>query len=86
MRLTILRERPSPPADPHALALGALGWVLAEDSRAQRLLSLTGLAPDDLRAGPVDFLCAHEADLIAAAEAIGVSPGELAAAREGLGR
>jgi hypothetical protein len=95
MRLTILRERPSPPADPHALALGALGWVLAEDSRAQRLLSLTGLAPDDLRAGlgdagvlgaVIDFLCAHEADLIAAAEAIGVSPGELAAAREGLGR
>lgn len=92
MRLTILRN-PSSPAttDPQALALAALGWVLADQDRAERLLALTGLTPDTLRAGlgdpallvaVLDFLCAHEADLVAAAEALGVSPGELATARE----
>jgi hypothetical protein len=30
----------------------------------------------------LDFLCAHEPDLIAAAEALGLAPAELAAARE----
>jgi Protein of unknown function (DUF3572) len=68
--------------------------VLADDSRAQRLLSLTGLTPEDLRAGlgeagvlmaVIDFLCSHEPDLVAAAEALGVAPGDLAAARERLG-
>lgn len=95
MRLTILRNPSSPasgPAkDPQALALAALGWVLADQDRAERLLALTGLTPDTLRAGlgdpallvaVLDFLCAHEADLVAAAEALGVSPGELATARE----
>ena len=33
----------------------------------------------------LDFLCAHEPDLVAAAEALGVAPGELAATRERLG-
>lgn len=70
-----------------------LGWVLGEESRAQRLLALTGLTPDALRAGlgdpgllgaVLDFLCAHEPDLLAAAEALGIAPGEIAAAREGL--
>jgi hypothetical protein len=97
-RLTILRDRPSPDrqdfGDPQALALSALGWVLAADERAQRLLALTGLTPDALRAGlgepgtlvaVLDFLCAHEPDLLAAAEALAVSPAELAGARERLG-
>jgi len=30
----------------------------------------------------LDFLCAHEPDLVAAAESLGVTPAELAAARE----
>jgi hypothetical protein len=84
--LTILRDRKSP-ADPAALALSALVWVLGADDRAQRLLSLTGLTPDDLRGGlgdravlgaVLEFLAAHEPDLIAAAEALGVEPRELA--------
>jgi len=89
--LTILRE-PSSPADPQALALGALGWLLQSESRAERLLSLTGLTPDALRAGigdPVvlaavlEFLAAHEPDLVGAAEALGVAPAVLVgAARE----
>ena len=92
-RLTILRDPPSPPADPYALALGALGWVLGDEARSDRLLALTGLTPDMLREGlgdsgvlvaVIDFLCSHEPDLIAAAMALGVSPGELAAAGERL--
>jgi len=94
--LTILRERSSPSeTDPATLALGALGWVLADDSRAQRLLALTGMTPDDLRGGlsdpaflgaVLDFLCAHEPDLVAAADHLGCDPAELAAARERLAR
>ena len=86
-RLTILRDRPSPAADPQTLALGALGWLLSDEDRAQRLLALTGLTPDALREGlgdsatlmaVLDFLCAHEPDLVGAAQALGVSPQELA--------
>jgi hypothetical protein len=92
-RLTILRKPPSPATDPEALALAALGWVLCDDSRAERLLALTGLTPEALRSrlgeqatlgAVLDFLCGHEPDLVAAAEAIGVSPGELVSARERL--
>jgi Protein of unknown function (DUF3572) len=91
--MTILREPKSPAQDAFTLALGALGWVLGDESRAGRLLALTGLTPDDLRAGlgepavlgaVVEFLCAHEPDLIAASESLGVEPSELAAARERL--
>jgi hypothetical protein len=93
-KLTILRDRSSPATDPEALALSALGWVLGDDARASRLLALTGLTPDALREGLgqkqvlaaiLDFLCAHEPDLLAAAEALGVEPLEIAAARERLG-
>ena len=100
-RLTILREPPSPGnglrngpgADPQALALNALGWVLSDSDRAARFLALTGLTPDELRTSlgepgtlgaVLDFLCAHEPDLVAAADALGVAPQQLAAAREGL--
>ncbi|MBC2665063.1 DUF3572 family protein [Novosphingobium flavum] len=95
-RLTILRD-PSSPADPQALALGALGWLLESDARAERFLALTGLTPDELRAGlgdpaalpamlgaVLDFLAAHEPDLVGAAEALGVEPAVLAAAGQGL--
>jgi len=75
------------------LALSALGWVLSDSQRAERLLLLTGLTPDELRGGlrdqgvlqaVIEFLCSHEPDLIAAAEAIGVEPAALAAAKESL--
>ena len=91
-RLAIIRDRPSP-VDPEALTLSALGWLLGDEPRAERFLALTGLSPDELRAGLSDpallgavleFLCAHEADLLAAAEALGVTPAELAGARERL--
>ncbi len=68
-------------------------WVLADQGRAQRFLDLTGLTPESLRAAiaqpathraVLDFLAAHEPDLVAAAEALALSPAELAAARERL--
>jgi hypothetical protein len=81
------------PETPAALALAALGWVLADDRRAERLLALTGLTPDGLRAGLGDpavlgsvlgFLEAHEPDLLACAEAVGASPATLVDARRSL--
>ena len=79
--------------DPSALALQALAWVLADERRAQRFLDLTGLAPEDLRArigtaeiqlSVLDFLCAHEPDLVSAADELGVAPAEIATAHERL--
>lgn len=79
--------------DPQALALSALAWVLGDERRADRLLGLTGLSPDDLRGGlgdpavqgaVLDFLMAHEADLVASAEALGVPPEALGQARAAL--
>ena len=79
--------------DPQALALSALGWVLADEDRAGRLLALTGLTPEALREGlgdtavlgaVLEFLCGHEADLVAAAHELGVEPQVLAQARDAL--
>jgi len=67
--------------------------VLADDDRAARLLALTGLTPDDLRAGltdpavlgaVLDFIAGHEPDLILAAHELGVEPQDLVSARERL--
>ena len=72
------------------MALQALGWVLQDERRAQRFLDLTGLTPETLRdalaeasthCAVIDFLCSHEPDLVAAAEAIGVAPETLLHAR-----
>lgn len=79
--------------DPEALALAALGWALEDQARAERLLSLTGLTPADLRArlgdaslleAVIRFLEAHEPDLIACAQALDVSPAQLVEARRRL--
>ena len=79
--------------DEEALALGALGWTLSEERRAQRLVALTGLTPSGMRESLADreflaavlrFLEAHEPDLVACADELGVSPGALVAAREAL--
>jgi len=96
--LTILRDLSSPKGsgaapDPQALALSALGWVLADEDRAGRLLALTGLTPEALRDGlgdpavlgaVLEFLCGHEADLVAAAHDLGVAPQALAEAGRAL--
>ena len=76
-----------------ALALQALGWILTDEPRAERLLGLTGLAPSDLRsslgeqatlAAILSFLTSHENDLVACADALQVPPATLAAAAQRL--
>ena len=67
--------------------------MLSDPPRAERFLALTGLTPDDLRAGlgdasvlgaVLDFLANHEADLVNAAFALDISPETLIAARKEL--
>lgn len=67
--------------------------MLSAPERAERLLALTGLTPEALRAGlgqrPIlaavlEFLCGHEPDLLAAARALEIEPPELVAAKENL--
>ena len=96
--LTIERHPPSTghhTGDADALALSALGWVLTDQDRAERLLALTGLTPEVLRerltdravlAAVLDFLGNHEPDLLLAADALDVPPARLVAAREALAR
>ncbi|HEX4738318.1 MAG TPA: DUF3572 family protein [Allosphingosinicella sp.] len=88
----MLKDRTNPP-EPEALALSALGWTLADEARAQRLLALTGLTPEELRgrlgepgllAALLGFLEAYEPDLVACAEALGVPPAALVEARRRL--
>lgn len=75
------------PDDALTTGLRLLVWVLSEPRRAERLLALTGLDPDGLRAGAGDpavlaavaeFLAAHEPDLLAASVALDVPPARLA--------
>lgn len=79
--------------DPQTVALQALVWVLGDEARAARLLALTGLDAETLRAhvhepatmrAVIDFLEGHEADLVACARALDVPPLELLAARDAL--
>ncbi|MEP3052328.1 MAG: DUF3572 family protein [Erythrobacter sp.] len=79
--------------DAASIALAALTWILSNDSRAERYLSLTGLNPASLRTGLGDpyvlassltFLVNHEVDLLCAAEALAVTPEELIAAQREL--
>jgi hypothetical protein len=67
--------------------------VLSDGDRAERFLGLTGLTPDELRAGladnsilgaVLDFLANHEADLVNAAFALDISPQAIVAARKDL--
>jgi hypothetical protein len=79
--------------DPYALALSALAATLSDERRARRFLDLTGIETDELRARAGDpsllsalivFLEAHEPDLLAVSDAIGVEPAAIAAARRSL--
>ena len=77
------------------IALSALGWTLSDGDRAARLLALTGLTPDQLRArigersllaAALAFLAAHEPDLTACADALDMAPARLVEARQALER
>lgn len=81
-----MRE-PETKSDDGVLALQALGWLLSDERRAARFLAITGLDPGGLRAmagsaalddAVLGFLEAHQPDLIACAEAIGVDAQRLA--------
>jgi len=92
----ITRDDPLPPVPkrtPETIALEALGWVLTDEGRADRLLALTGLTPDVLREGlseravlaaVLEFLAGHEADLVAAAIALDLPPEDISAAARAL--
>ena len=78
------------PNDPVALALAALAATLSDERRAQRFLDLTGIGTEELRSGLDDpallaallrFLEAHEPDLLAVCEEVGVKPEALVEAR-----
>lgn len=96
--MTIADDNQSPahrPDDPETIALGALGWILTDQDRADRLLSLTGLDADTLRdhlterttlAAVLEFLVNHEPDLVLAADALGRPPQDLVAAHRSLAR
>ena len=80
-------------ADPTIVALQALGVTLRDPDRAARLLDLTGLDADELRArasesallvAVLTFLEAHEPDLIAVAGELGLGPADLVAVRRSL--
>jgi len=79
--------------DAMALALRALAAALGNQRLAVRFLSLSGIGPPDLRqragdpallAALLRFLEAHEPDLVAIAEELGVKPEALVAARREL--
>ena len=84
-----MRARDTNLPDPEVLALQALVWAIGEPDRADRLIAVTGPLPDDLRAragepavlaAVIAYLESYEPDLIACAEALGVSPEALVAA------
>jgi hypothetical protein len=87
----LLRDTPSSPSrDVYALALAALAATLGDDRRAHRFLDLTGIGTEELRARAADpallaalirFLEAHEPDLLAVSEELGVTPEVLVQAR-----
>ncbi|MCC2601325.1 DUF3572 domain-containing protein [Sphingopyxis yananensis] len=75
--------------DDQILALQALAWILSDEPRRERLLGMTGLTPDALRASLgepavmgaiLQFLAGHEDDLIACADATGISAQSFGAA------
>ena len=83
------------PGDAEALALAALAATLTDERRARRFLDLTGLDADELRARAgersllaalLGFLEAHEPDLVAVAQDIGIKPETLIKTRSELER
>ena len=79
--------------DAETLALSALAATLTDERRARRFLDLSGIDTEELRlraaepallAALLRFLEAHVPDLIDVADAMGVKPAELVAAREEL--
>jgi hypothetical protein len=74
-----------------ALAVQALAYLAADQSRLARFLALTGLDPGTIRAAAgspgflgavLDYVASHEALLVDLAREIGVEPETMITARE----
>lgn len=81
--------------DEETVALMAIGWIVSDPARAERLLALTGLDADGLRgalrdratlAALLGVLLDHEPDLLACGAETGLAPARIAAARGHLSR
>ena len=77
MRPETQNGKPDSAADAEILALMAMGWTLSDGRRADRLLALTGLDADALRAGVgnraiLGAVLAFLAEAIAEIDKIGV--------------
>ena len=69
-----------------AIALQVLVWILQDDNRAERLIAVTGITPDDMRASlgeawllsaALSYLEGYEPDLIQCAKDIEIAPQQL---------
>lgn len=78
----------------HAIALQALAWILQDDNRAERLIAVTGITPDDMRASlgedwllsaALSYLEGYEPDLIQCAKDCEMQPEQLVEAAALLG-
>ena len=85
--------RPDPTPDPETLALMALAYIAGDSDLLERFLALSGLDLEGLKARAqdpnllgaiLDFLLAHEPDLMAFAADSQVQPASIAAARRKL--
>jgi hypothetical protein len=85
--------RPDPAPDPETLALMALAYIAGDSDLLDRFLALSGLDLEGLKAraqdpallgATLDFLLAHEPDLLAFAADSQVKPESIAAARRKL--
>jgi len=94
---TIVTAKRSPvspdDADVTITALRALAWLVGDAERCSRFFGLTGLSPTDLReragepalqAAVLTFLAGNEADLLACADALDLSPETLGLAARSL--
>lgn len=79
--------------DAEALALRALAWLAEDRGRLGAFLAETGAGPDDLRRGAgdpallaavLDFVLGADARVTGLAAALGLPPGQVAAARAAL--
>lgn len=80
--------------DPAVVGLRLLAHVASDADLAARFLALSGLEPDSLRARAndpgllaalIDFVSAHEPDLVSAADALAMKPAVILAAGAALG-
>ena len=72
------------------IAVGAFTYIANDEAMLTRFISVTGVAPNDMRAaamesgflaGVLDFLMGHEPDAVAFANEFGIAPDDVGRAR-----